>query len=284
MTPSAPVAASVVIPAHNEARGIARLLGQLARPVDGRTVEVVVVCNGCTDATAEIAAAFQGVVVVEIPQPSKREAMKAGSTRATAFPRLYVDADIELSAEDALRLADTVRAGDVLAAAPARVLPMEGVSAPVRWYYDVWQRLPQVQAGLFGRGVVALSEAGHQRFDAMPASMSDDLVLSEAFTTEERRALSSAVVVVHPPRTVADLLRRRARVQTGNVQADTGGLRSRRARTTWATLLRVAAAQPSLVPKLPVFGALTAVARLRARQAVRRGDFSTWLRDESSRR
>jgi hypothetical protein len=42
--------------------------------------------------------------------------------------------------------------------------------------------------------------------------------------------------------------------------------------------------RPAFAAKLPVFAAVTVAARLGARRSVARGDFTTWLRDESSRR
>jgi hypothetical protein len=38
----------------------------------------------------------------------------------------------------------------------------------VRWYYDVWTLLPGTQRGLWGRGVIALNEAGHRRLAGLP--------------------------------------------------------------------------------------------------------------------
>jgi hypothetical protein len=48
----------------------------------------------------------------------------------------------------------------VLAAAPQRELALGGRPWPVRWYYDVWTRLPEVRRGLFGRGVIGVSVPG----------------------------------------------------------------------------------------------------------------------------
>ena len=93
----------------------------------------------------------------------------------------------------------------------------------------------------------------------------------------------SVTVVVHPPRTLRDLVRRRVRVRTGNAQADIGGLRRAGSRTRPTELLRLVRRRPGLAARLPVFLAVTGVAAWRARAAIRRGDFSSWLRDESSR-
>ena len=89
--------ASVVIPAHNEAATIGRNLRAL-REGTGADLDVVVVCNGCTDRTADEArAADPSARVIEIPQPSKVEAVRVGNAATDVFPRIHLDADIELN-------------------------------------------------------------------------------------------------------------------------------------------------------------------------------------------
>jgi glycosyltransferase involved in cell wall biosynthesis len=274
--------AGVIVPAHNEQRVIARTLDALLS--GGPALDVVVVCNGCTDDTAGAARAVSSRVrVLEIPEASKVAAMRAGNLASTAFPRIHMDADVELSGDDARALVAALERSGALAAAPERELQMRGASAVVRWYYDVWKELPQVRTGLFGRGVVAVTEAGQARLDSQPALMSDDLVASEAFAPHERLIARDARVVIRPPRRVADLVRRRVRVATGNAQADQHGVRRAESRTSLRSLLRLAARQPRLIPRLPAFVGVTVVARRRAARAVARGDFTTWQRDDSSR-
>lgn len=274
---------SVVIPAHNEATTIARTL-RVLRDGAAEQLEVLVVCNGCSDTTADIArAATPPVQVIEIEQPSKAEAVRAGNAAAEVFPRVHLDADVELSAASLRALVAPLVAGEAMATAPRRELPRTGCSSLVRWYYDVWEQLPQVRAGLFGRGVIALSAQGQARVSALPRVMSDDLAMSETFTEAERRVVEDAVVIVHPPRTMRDLLRRRVRVVTGNKQADDTDTRSGESATSVSTLLTLARQQPRLLPRLPVFLGVTVLARLLARRAIRTGDFTTWQRDESSR-
>jgi hypothetical protein len=286
---------SVVIPAHNEERTIGRLLTALAPeagtgsgPVPAQdppgSLEVVVVCNGCTDATADVARAFgPEVTVVETPVAGKAHALTLGHEVASGFPRAVVDADVQITRRSLMALGAAVADGPFLASAPRRHLELAGASWPVRWYYDVWQRLPQVESGLFGRGVVVVSEVGAARLLDLPPVMSDDLVASEAFGPQERTIVPDAVVSIWPSRTLRDLVRRRIRVVTGNAQADGQGLRSAQAHTGVRTLLRIAAADPRLLPRVVVFVAVAAIARLLARRAIARGDFTTWLRDDSSR-
>ena len=274
--------ASVVVPAHQEARVIETNLRALLRSVEPGALDVVVVCNGCTDETADMARRVPGVRVIEIPEASKARAVEVGNRAARAFPRVHLDADVTIAGADVLALVDRVR-GDVHAVAPARVVPLERSSWPVRAYFRVWQQLPQVREGLFGRGVIVLSEEGQRRADALPRVMSDDLAVSEAFGAGERLVVEDATVVVHPPRTTADLLHRRIRVVTGNTQATDLGVRRASSVTTPSVLLRMAIHHPRVGLRIPVFLGIGLAARWRSRRAVRAGDFTTWLRDESSR-
>lgn len=273
---------SVVVPAHNEEATIARLLDRITSPIEGGRFEIIVVCNGCTDRTEEIARRYS-VRVEVLAEPSKREALRLGDAVARSFPRTYLDADVVISAAD---LAVVVKAldGSVLAAGPRRVVPRDGMPGVVRWYYDVWESLPHVRDDLFGRGVIAVSEPGYQRIARLPPAMADDLAYSEAFAAHERAVVRDAICIVRGPRTVADLVRRRTRVVTGNVQADRAGIRGAQAMTGQRALIGAVWSDPRLAFKLPVFALVTVAARLRARRAVRAGDFRTWERDESSRR
>jgi glycosyltransferase involved in cell wall biosynthesis len=279
---------SVVIPAHDEQQVIGRLLSGLASPAapdhPSDALDIVVVCNGCSDDTAAVAASFAGVKVMVTPIASKQGALRFGNEAAVGFPRVYVDADVEISREGVLALAAALDDPARLAVAPRRVIPRRSTTLPVRWYYDVWEALPNVGSGLFGRGVIAVSRAGYERIGTLPDLMSDDLAASGAFTDAERSVVDSAVVIVHPPRTWNDLVRRRTRVAIGTAQAYAGdtGLRTD-SRTTRSDLRRLLRQRPSLAPRLVVFLVASLVARRRAAAAVRQGDYKTWLRDESSR-
>ncbi|MFD7838556.1 glycosyltransferase [Streptomyces sp. NPDC059761] len=286
---------SIVIPAHNEGRVIGRLLDALLADAPASGPDIVVVCNGCTDDTAAVAGARgPRVRVVEIPTPSKHTALRVGDEHAQGFPRLYVDADVEVGAADVRALTGALAARpELLAAAPGRDIPFSGCAWPVRAYYRVWQRLPAVREGLFGRGVIAVTEPGHARIAALPPLMADDLAASLAFTPQERHVVEAARVVVHPPRTWGDLIRRRVRAATSSAELErfqssqapgsAEGAHAPSARTGTGDLRALLRAQPSLLPGVVVFVVAALAARRGSRKAIRSGDFSTWLRDESSR-
>ncbi|MGY6019837.1 glycosyltransferase [Streptomyces spinosirectus] len=317
---------SIVIPAHNEAPVIGRLLDALLADSDpADDTDILVVCNGCTDETAKVASERgPRVRVVEIPVPSKHAALRAGDDQARGFPRVYVDADVVITGADVRALTEPLQdeTSGVLATAPERQIPLASCAWRVRAYYQVWQRLPAVREGLFGRGVIAVSKTGHARIAALPPLMADDLAASLAFTPAERRVVGTAAVVIQPPRTWPDLIRRRIRaaVSTAQVEQNQGarsqdapsqGARNEgsadaghdsgdarqssrgasrnpggaepSARTSTADLKAMLRGEPKLFVSVVVFLAAAVTARRGARKAIRAQDFGTWLRDESSR-
>ncbi|MHC3473965.1 glycosyltransferase family 2 protein [Streptomyces sp. 7R007] len=278
---------SIVIPAHNEAQVIGRLLDSLLADSGQDETDIVVVCNGCTDDTARIATAYGPPVrVVEIPVPSKHAALRAGDDHARSFPRLYVDADVVLSGADVRALTEPLadESSGVLATAPERRIPLAACAWRVRAYYRVWQRLPAVREGLFGRGVIAVSKAGHARIAALPPLMADDLAASLAFAPGERRVVEAARVVIQPPRTWRDLIKRRIRAAVSTAQVEQRqGPEGASARTSTADLKALLRAEPRLLAGVVVFVAAALAARRGAGKAIRAQDFGTWLRDESSR-
>ena len=281
------IVVSVVIPAHNEASVVGRLLSSLLADAAPGEFEVWVVANGCTDDTAEIAGAFADVKVLITPQANKHAAMRLADEHAAGFPRLYVDADVELGSQDVRALAAALDQPDVLAVGPSRALPPERRPWTVRWFYDVWDELPVVRAGLFGRGVVGISREGWERLRALPPLLGDDLAASLLFEPSQRRVVPEATVIVHPPRTARALLKIRTRALVSTLQAaDDPELSSASgsARTSLSDLRAIAAASPlRATPKVAWFLALTIATKIRARRAVRAQDFRTWQRDDTSR-
>jgi len=264
---------------------IGRLLSQLKPAAAADEFNLIVAANGCTDNTVAVARSFgTRVLVLSIPVASKQAALTAAQSVAPDFPRVYVDADVEVRPQDVRALAAALREPGVLAAAPARVLNLAGRPWPVRWYYDVWTRLPEVQCGLWGRGVIAVTSPGQERIDGLPPLAADDLAASLLFTPQERRVVPGARVVIHTPRTVTGLLR--CRVRSATVIAQLEGAEqapASAARTRLSDLVAIVRAEPRLAPRVGLFLVMASLARTRARRAVARGDYSTWLRDESSR-
>jgi glycosyltransferase involved in cell wall biosynthesis len=269
---------SVVIAAHNEAAVLGRCLDALlADPPPGR-FDVTVVANGCTDDTAGVAGARPGVRVLTLPTPGKAAALNAGDAAAAGFPRIYLDADIVLSPGSLPALVAALSDGSLLAAAPGRELDVTGRPLAVRAYYAINRRLPAFRDALFGRGVIALSQAGRARFDTFPELTADDLFLDSLYGPGEKREIAGAVSRVATPRRTADLIRRLVRVRAGNAALRTAstGVRASK-RSSW--LRDVVLPRPWLAPAAVCYVAITLIAQRRARHTTP----SDWGRDESSR-
>ena len=281
---------SIVIAAHNEAAVIGRCLDTLLAGTEPGEFDVIVVANGCTDATAQVAAARPGVSVLDLPEPGKVPALNAGDVLAEGFPRIYLDADILISADGARALRDALCAVSDPAAVPLlavtarRELDLSHSPLLVRAYYAINSRLPTFQNALFGRGVVALSAEGRARFGRFPDVVADDLFLDCLFSAAEKREVESVSSRVAAPRRTAALVRRLVRVRRGNAglraQAAAAGARVRgAARTSW--LRDVALRDPVLLPAAACYAGITllaaGLARLPAQPA------GAWGLDSSSR-
>jgi len=275
---------SVVIAAHNEAAVIGRCLDALLGEAAPGEFDVTVVANGCTDDTAAVAAR-PGVRVVDLATAGKAAALNAGDAASVGFPRVYLDADIVLTTAAVRSLADAL-GGAAGAATVGRQLDLTGRPLLVRAYFAVHGRLPVFRDGLFGRGVVALSEAGRARFERFPELVADDLFLDSLFTQAEKRHVTSYAARVATPRRTGDLVRRLVRVRGGNAAmraASANGevaapVRSA-ARLSW--LRDVVLPRPWLAPAAVCYVAITVAAAVAARRAADGG--AAWGRDESSR-
>ena len=209
---------SIVVPAHNEAAVIA---GNLRRLLDGTApgeFDVIVVANACSDATADAAREVGGVRVEETAVPGKPNALRVGDAVCRTFPRLYLDADVELSAASVRELVAACAAPGTLAAAPAPQLDLAGVGRVVRRVHRVHDALIAPNRALAGAGAYLLTEEGHARVFPMPDVISDDGLVHASFAPHERVVVRSARSLVHPARTVRAYLNRRVRVRRGNRQ------------------------------------------------------------------
>lgn len=280
-----PLAASIIIPAHNEATIIGRLLDAIPRQIDGNALQIIVACNGCTDDTAGVARRHHGVTVIDVPVASKIAALNAADAAARAFPRLYVDADILMTPRT---VADLVRAlklpGALYASPPTR---METTGRPwlVRAYLAFWRHLMTVRGEYTGAGVFGLSEHGRARFGQFPDVIADDTFVQDLFSADERQMVDTDPTVVQAPWTVAALLRRRVRVRVGGMQlnARSEGTAAHGARAKRFPWWKVALQDPALLPHSIVYATINLVARFRARRQYRGNRPVDWGRDHTTR-
>jgi glycosyltransferase involved in cell wall biosynthesis len=280
----------VVVPAHDEEQVVQRgVRALLAAP--GVSVRVLVVANGCTDATADRVRALDDprVDVVEIAEGGKARAVREGLAHAEGADVVaVVDADVVLSEDVLPALAAALRGDEPRIAAPGLSLDVAGSSVLVRRYHRAWSREPHVRTGDIGaRGIYAVNQAGLQRLLTMPDIVADDGWARARFAPGER-VVTGGTSTVRPPRTMRAQVRRRARVLAGN-------------RELRAVL--PPSERPKAAPGTPVVPPRTAAGRLRedgARDTVawyavelparaiewwhrRRGTATPWGRDTTTR-
>lgn len=276
---------AVIVPAYNEEAVIERTLTPLSHAAATGLIELVVVCNGCRDSTADIARSVPGTLVLELDQGSKPAALNAGDAAATLWPRLYLDADIQISARTALTVLDRLADGAVLAARPASTYDFSGSHALVRSYYRARSRAsgPRQRTVLWGAGVYGLSAAGHARVGSFRDRTADDLFVDAQFDVKEKVVVDTDPSVVTTPTDAMSLLailRRSYRGTTEEAHAPSD--QGRRVKSTTAStvlhLVRTVRGPRSLVDSVVYAGMACA-----ARWSAHRSHTLIWDRDESSR-
>jgi glycosyltransferase involved in cell wall biosynthesis len=278
---------SVVIPAHDEERTLARLLEVLLADPRADQLEIVVAANGCADATAAVAGSFGGSVsVVTIDEASKIAALDAGDREAVTFPRAYVDADVVIDVPALLALADVLEPpGGPLVASPRLEVDTTGASWPVRAHYRIWELTDYRRSGHIGSGVYALAAEGRRRFGRWPRVIADDRFVQQLFRPDERATLEEHAFTVRSARTIRAHLRRSTRIARGNpelpdeLQRATDGPSGDRT----AHLLRRVAARPVLWPSFAVYAVTSTLPRARARRLIAQRGPQAWARDDTSR-
>jgi glycosyltransferase involved in cell wall biosynthesis len=281
---------SVVIPAHNEERVIRRCLEALTngagKPAVAFPLEIVVVCNGCDDQTAAVARQFPQVTVIEISESSKVAALNTGDEVVTALPRIYLDADSELSLASARSLLrETVHHKDPAIVTASVEFETGGCSTLARSYVRGSKRTSFVKFGVNAGGVYALNGSGRARFGKFPKLTNDDFYVASLFDTHEQVIDTNAKVITRPPRDVRSLIGVRSRIYYGNKEAETRQPGNRPPWRGWRNVGYAIRHTRSLgeTGDLVVYIAINFIAKWTAYRMVRSGSRPTWQRDDSSR-
>jgi len=276
---------SVIVPVHDEAAVLERCLRALTEGAEPGELEVVVVCNGCSDGSADVARrSGPPVRVVETPVPSKARALNLGDEHALGFPRFYVDGDIRLTLGSLRAVADALKAGPCLAAAPRMRVDLAASNAWVRAYYRIWMRLPYATGTMLGSGVYAMSREGRERLGPFPDLIADDEFVRLGFEDDEKTVVEDAHFHFTAPSTLRALIHVNVRRRAGDLEMrERHGRRRRAERLRQRIAVLGLALRPWLWPSLAIYGyAKVAVVLLRLRRAKESPD-QVWPRDETSR-
>lgn len=94
---------SIIIPAHNEEKYLPATVESIFRQ-SWKDYEVIIVVNGCTDKTEEIAKSLkkENITVLSLPKANVSRARNHGAAKAAGSILLFLDADTQLT-EQALQ-------------------------------------------------------------------------------------------------------------------------------------------------------------------------------------
>jgi glycosyltransferase involved in cell wall biosynthesis len=270
---------SIVIPAHDEEASIGPVLSALS-PLAG-SVEVVVVANGCSDRTVAVArSAAPWATVLDLPEGNKPAALDAGDAACSTFPRMYLDADVQISA-DSVRAVFAAISGPIEAAAATPSYDTTGAGFVVRSHQRFWERMPANQQGIAGTNAMAVSASGRARFDTWPRLIGDDYFLDGLFAPSEKVRVPAARVIRPTARGFYDCISRKARIHQGNLDVRAAGLRPAHSGGGAGGAKTVLLTQPSSVVDLPAHALVTVSTRVLSEWRRRRGTSQTWFRDSS---
>ncbi len=187
---------SVILPAHNEADYIqdcARALLASAPLPAGWHTEVIVVANGCSDATVELANGFRGSAavlgwtwtVLDLEHGGKLGALQAGDAATSGSIRAYLDADVRIDPDLLPQIVVALSEDQPLyASGSPRV--SRASSWITRAYARCWSTLPFVTTGVPGFGLFAVNAKGRARWQDWPDIISDDTFVRLSFAPTER--------------------------------------------------------------------------------------------------
>ena len=274
---------SVVMPAHNEEAFIKKSLMAITEGASPGEIEVVVVCNGCTDNTAAAARSVSGpITVIESDIPSKVNSLNIGDENVSGYPRFYVDSDLILKFVDLKKVASELGKNGILAAAPDFVFDDSKASFAVKAYYRVWRQMPYFESGRIA-GAYGLSREGRSRFGKFPKVTADDGFVRLQYSPEERITVKESTVVVTTPRNISNLIKIKIRSHGGTFEL----------KSMYPELFKNETAAPALSLKsiiekrislldAVIYVYVSLVAKVKGKINQLRGKKS-WARDESSR-
>ena len=275
---------SIVIPVYNEERTIVRLLNSIIDCQNKKLAEIIIICNGCTDNSYQvIKGLFPNVTCENIAEASKTQALNRGDEVARYFPRIYLDADIEISADTLIRLSERIKKDNLLLSSPTMKMNLSGCSFIVKSFYSVWLDLPYVKNNMIGCGIFALSKEARDRFNQFPEIISDDYYVYLQFKESERTVFKDLFFTHNAPKNLKHLLNVRVRVLAGNFQLRSLYKELFKEKESHSFMLKsLLKNKPSSIFSLPIYFVITILSRWRAVRQLKTNSVE-WKIDASTR-
>ena len=219
---------TLLIPAYNEEATIERKIrNALALDYPKGQLEILIVADGCTDATCEIVRRHD-VRLLEIPRGGKANALNRGAAEATGDILVMTDANVEL-APDALRVLARAFADPQVGGVSGRkqAIVRKGadtteVGENLYWRWDQWQKTLESAIGsIFAADgtLYAIRRSLYVPID--DPAQADDIAISARVVLQGYRLVldPDAVAYEDAPVEGADEFRRKVRVTNHSVRA-----------------------------------------------------------------
>src|SRR3984957_18401461 len=217
---------SLLIPAYNEARVMARKIeNSLALDYPADCIEIVVVSDGSSDETVNIARSTGGVRVIALPKNrGKVAALNAAVPQLHGEIVVFSDASAMLAADSVRRLIENF-ADPSVGAASGRyqvVRPAEvniGASENLYWKYETFLKIQESQLASTLGGHGQLHAIRTELYPFPPSeTINDDYVIPlSVLSRGSRPVYAPAALVFKDPRKMPGFARR-IRIMTGNLQ------------------------------------------------------------------
>jgi biofilm PGA synthesis N-glycosyltransferase PgaC len=223
-----PATVSVILPVHNgEPWVAAKLESILALNYPAELLEILVVSDGSTDATASIVGGFTGRAKIELlalPRGGKAAALNAALGRATGEILFFTDVRQQLHPDSLANLVACFADPEVGVASGELVIRegagLEEASVGLYWKYEKWIRkqLSRLDSVLGATGCIYAMR--RQLARPLPqGTLNDDMYLPlAAFFRGYRVVLDDAALAFDCPTMLASEFRRKVRTLAGVYQ------------------------------------------------------------------
>ena len=219
---------SIIIPAYDEEKLIGNRIKNLLEPLAPNCNEIIIVCNGCTDATAAQARKIINqlainsehdchINVVELDIGSKINALNHGINISKNPISVVLDADIEISSADCAELVNFMNNNNLLAASPTPKFNYKQANWLNKRFYKI------VSSSTYNKehriaNVIALSAEAKTKLFPLPNVIADDAYIQRTIGKSDYKLLNTINYTFNCPRTILAMLKVQSRIVRGNLE------------------------------------------------------------------
>lgn len=275
---------SIIVPAWNEEKTISECLYSILHQKFPGAMQVIIVANGCQDSTVVCASRFKNAFeqrsiqfdVIETSLNSKPDAIHRGEMKACFGNKVYLDADVTLSADAIQVICQALAVDEPLLVSP-KALFYSPASLFCRCHLYVFKHFPPMLDDVVGMGCYAVNTKGRLRWDQMPQLIADDAYVRSFFSKNERLLLDNIYFHTSFPE-FGHFFPVLERWHRGNMELKTIG-REFYDESLFRRRLLALLRKPVLIIFLPIYFLNNTLAKFYAQINLRRKKTFTWIRE-----